>query len=155
MNTKKKDGKAKTIFDNINDLTNKKTPWSEYNESDKKSFNVYMLNRWLSMDFELIDLVDYLQQYTINILDKASTYKVYLDLLPKKKIYNKYIGKAKGKGNDELLEILSKHFQISHAEAEDYLDIINKEEDGILYLIGVMKIYGMDDKEIKKIIKKI
>jgi len=155
MNTKKKDGnKAKTIFDNINDLTNKKTPWSEYDEMDRKSFNVFMLNRWLSMDFDLIDLVDYLQQYTINILDKASTYKVYFDLLPKKKIYNKYIGKSKGKSNKELLEILSKHFQISHTEAEDYLEIINKNEDGRLYLIGVMKIYGMDDKEIKKIIGK-
>jgi len=147
--------KPKTIFDHLNDLTNKKTPWSEYTESDKKSFGVYMINRWLSMDFDLIDLVNYIQQYTINILDKASTYKVYLDLLPKKKIYNKYIGKSKKKSNEQVLEILSRHFQISYAEAEEYLDIINKDDGGKLYLIGIFKIYGMDDSEIKKIINKL
>ena len=147
--------KPKTIFDHLNDLTNKKIPWLEYTEQDKKSFNVYMINRWLSMDIDLIDLVNYIQPYTISILDKASTYKVYLDLLPRKKIYNKYIGKSKKKGNEQVLEILSKHFQISYAEAEEYLDIINKNDDGKLYLIGIFKMYGMEDTEIKKIINKI
>ena len=83
--------KPATIFDHLANITWKKKPWSELSELDQKSFSPYLINRWLSMNPDLIEIVDMFQQYTIGPLSKKHVYQLYLDFLPKAKMFAKYI----------------------------------------------------------------
>ena len=79
----KKITKPATIFDHLANITWKKKPWSELTELDQKSFSPYLINRWLSMNPDLIEIVDMFQQYTIGPLNKKHVYQLYFDVLPK------------------------------------------------------------------------
>ena len=81
--------KKATIFDHLSNITDKKVPWSTLNDVDRKAFSVYLINRWLSMNMDFIEIVNELQKYTIGQLSPAETYKLYFDVLPKQKQFNK------------------------------------------------------------------
>lgn len=144
--------KAKTIFDHLSGITDKKVSWDKLSEADRKSFTPYMINRWLSMNPNYVDLVNELQQYTIGQLDARETYNLYYDLLPKQKSYSKYIkGKKADKYNIELVDLLSNHFLISRKEVTDYLDITLEESKNTVK--EIIKKYGKTDKEADKLLK--
>jgi len=48
--------KARNIFEHISGITDKKTPWDVLSDADKKSFTPYIINRWLSMNIDFIEL---------------------------------------------------------------------------------------------------
>ena len=66
----KKINKPATIFDHLANITWKKTDWNQLDEASQKSFSPYLINRWLSMNPDLIEIVDMFQQYTIGPLSK-------------------------------------------------------------------------------------
>ena len=141
--------KPATIFDHLANITNKKTPWSTLTEQDRKSFSPYLINRWLSMHSDLIEIVDMFQQYTIGPLSKKHVYQLYFDFLPKQKSFNKYIkGKKQDKYNKELVKLIANHFQIARIEAEEYISLLNKQE-----IISILKKYGKTEKEVKSLLK--
>jgi len=144
--------KPATIFDHLSHITEKKTPWDKLSEADQKSFSPYLINRWLSMNMDLIEIVDMFQQYTIGELDRKHVYQLYQELLPKRKMYNKYIkAKDSDKYNKELLEFVAKHYQVSIREATEYVAMllaIDKE-----LVIDILRKYGKTDKEIKSLMK--
>ena len=72
-----------TIFDHIGNITDKKLPIAKYSEKNLKSWSSYLINRWLSMNYELIEIVNEFQKYTIGILSTKETYQLYYDILPK------------------------------------------------------------------------
>jgi len=69
-------------------------------------------------------------------------------VLPKKKTYLKYIKGKKDKYNKEVIDYLVDYFEVSRLQASEYRDLIPKEK-----LIYMLKEYGKNDKEIKKLIK--
>ena len=77
--------KPATIFDHLANITWKKTNWNKLDEASQKSFSPYLINRWLSMNPNYIEIVDMFQQYTIGPLSKKHVYQLYLDFLPKQK----------------------------------------------------------------------
>jgi len=96
-----------------------------------------------------VGLVNELQPYTIGQLSPRDTYKLYLDVLPKKKTFDKYVkSKGSGKYNDSVLDYLSKYFEVSHREVKDYLEILSKDD-----VIEIIQKFGVDKKEIKKWLK--
>jgi len=144
--------KKATIFDHLSNITDKKVSWNSLNEVDRKAFSVYLINRWLSMNMDFIEIVNELQKYTIGQLSPAETYKLYFDVLPKQKQFNKYIkGKKADKFNQELVELLSQHFCVSEKESTEYIEILestNKDE-----LRAIIKLYGKSDKEVDALLK--
>tara|TARA_B110000285_G_scaffold183944_1_gene208316 strand:- start:53 stop:502 length:450 start_codon:yes stop_codon:yes gene_type:complete len=141
--------KARTIFEHLSGIKEKKHSWESLSEMDKKSFSPFIINRWLSMNMDLLPLVNILQKYTIGLLSARDTYKVYLDYLPKQKTFDKYIkGKSEGKHNKEKLAYLAKWYGISQREVADYLELLPKEE-----VIGILMKYGLTEKESKKLLK--
>lgn len=144
--------KSASIFDHLSNITDKKTPWSELSESDKKSFSPYMINRLLSMNVNFIELVNELQQYTIGQLPPEITYRLYSEVLPKQKQFNKYIkGKKEGKFNSELVDLICKHFSISQKESVEYIELYFS--DRLNLLKEILKKYPYTDKEIEKLLK--
>ena len=141
--------KPKTIFDHLAGITFKKTKWEDLTEADQKSFSPYLINRWLSMSPQLIEIVDMFQHYTIGPLTKEHVYKLYFDVLPKGKFFSKYIkGKKSDKYNTELVSFIAKHFEIAKNEAEEYISLLDKDQ-----LRSICKKYGKSDKEIKQWLK--
>lgn len=141
--------KTKSLFDHLSGIREKKVKWETLSEMDKKSFSPYMINRWLSMNMDLLPVINELQKYTIGTLSPRDVYKLYLDFLPKQKTYDKYIkGKRDDKYNNEVLEYLSKWYSVSQREVVDYLDILPKES-----VLDILMKYGLTNKEAKKLLK--
>lgn len=144
--------KKATIFDHLSYITDKKVIWDTLSDADKKTFSPYMINRWLSMNMDFVELVNELQKYTIGQISAAETYKLYFDILPKQKQYNKYVkGKKSDKFNSELVELVSSHFLVSETEAKEYIEMYI--EQNITELKDIVKMYGKTDKEIEKLFK--
>jgi hypothetical protein len=144
--------KKMTIFDHLSNITDKKVNWNTLNDVDKKAFSPYLINRWLSMNMDFIEIVNELQKYTIGQLSAAETYKLYFEFLPKQKQFNKYVkGKKADKYNQDLVELLSQHFCVSEKESTEYIEILestNKDE-----LKSIIKLYGKSDKEVEQLLK--
>ena len=138
-----------TIFEWINQILVHKKPWDSFNETDQKTFSPFIINRWLSMDEEFIEVVNYFQKYAIGTLEPREVYKWYSDFLPKGKRFNKYIkGKKDMKYDPELVNIICKYFECSKLQTKEFIQIISKEE-----LKQILEMYGTDEKKIRKLIK--
>ena len=138
-----------TIFDWINQILVKKTHWNEFTNDEQKKFSPFIINRWLSMDKDFLEIVNYFQKYSIGTLEPREVYKWYCDMLPKGKRFNKYIKVKKDKKyNTELIDIMVMYFECSKSQVKDYLDLIAKNE-----LIEILEKYGMNEKTIKRLLK--
>ena len=138
-----------TIIDWINQILVDKKSWDSFNEVDQKTFSPFIINRWLSMDEEFIEVVNYFQKYAIGTLEPREVYKWYSDFLPKGKRFNKYIkGKKDKKYDIELINLICKYFECSKLQTKEFIQIISKEE-----LKQILEMYGIDNKKIRKFIK--
>ena len=138
-----------TIIDWINQLLVNKKHWNEFTEDEQKKFSPFIINRWLSMDKDFLEIVNFFQKYSIGTLEPREVYKWYCDVLPKGKRFNKYIkGKKDKKYNSELVDIISNHFEISKLETKECLKLIHKDE-----LFYILEKYGMNEKTIKRLLK--
>ena len=139
--------KPKTLFGWLDEITLKKSPSNSFDEEDWKTFNVYMINKYVSMQPEYIELVNYIQKIPYD--NKKQIYSIYREMIPKKKVFLKYIGSKKKKPNVELAGYIAKYFECSLGEAEEYIDILRP-----VGVSGILDSMGIDEKEIKNLIKK-
>ena len=138
-----------TIFNWINEILVSKKHWNEFTEDEQKKFSPFIINRWLSMDKDFLEIVNFFQKYSIGTLEPREVYKWYCDMLPKGKRFNKYIkGKKDKKYNTELIDIMVMHFECSKSQVRDYMDLIAKDE-----LMEILEKYGMNEKTIKRLLK--
>jgi hypothetical protein len=141
--------KGATIFDFVDGLTHKKKEWSKWSETDQSRFSVFIVNRWLSMRQDLIEIVNELQTYTIGVLRPRETYRLYHEILPNNKAFAKYVkGKREDKYSDKLIVQIAEHYQVSQSEATDYADLMNQDQCARL-----LSLYGYTEKEIKTLCK--
>lgn len=134
------------LFDWLNEITLKKSPWESFNEDQIKVFNSFMIHKYISMCPDYIELVNYVQKIPYD--NKKQIYSIYKEMIPKRKVYLKYVGAKKKKSNSELMEHISKYYCCSLKEADEYIDILGIE--GIKNILPKM---GIEEKEIKKLIK--
>jgi hypothetical protein len=137
----------KTIFDLVKDITYNKVPWEDQTETDQKQMSPFMFNRIMSMDYDSIELVNELQVYT-PVLSPGQVYTMYSDLLPKKRVYNKYIN-PKRNINQELVQFIVTTQKVPSDEAERWLDFLERS-GRTAELKDEIKKYGLTDKEIKQ-----
>ncbi len=127
---KKKVIKNKGLFDHITHITQKQTKgyWDSLNETEKKQWSNYMIHRFLSMKMEYVDIVNEFQRYN---LKPKELYKLYTNVLPKKKEWLRYVkGKKSMKYEKWLLEIVAKYYESSLKEAQEYTDVFYATEQG-------------------------
>ena len=142
--------KKKSLFDHINQITSVQNPnyWDEISDEDKKSWSNYMVNRFLSMKTDWIELVNELQKYN---LQPKELYKLYTNVLPKGKRWLKY---TKGRNQMDypnwLINIVTNHEEISKKEAVEYIDMLMLTEGGMLELGELSRKWGIEEKRIKK-----
>ena len=116
-------------FDHIKNLHTKKRRWGDFNDEEKKSFNVFIINKALSMNPNYLGIVNIVQNFTgLNqILSSKEVFNIYFNLLPSKFRFYKWIKGEKNKKEKEKAEYLAMHFKVSTREAYDYLKILDKK----------------------------
>jgi hypothetical protein len=144
--TKKEVSKKLTIFDWLKEITYNKSPWNSFTEEDRESFNPYMVHRFLSMNPDYVDFVNTVQ--TVPYTSKERIYHIYLYTIPKRDMWLKYIKSTKTKRQEAMLKYIATYYECSLGEAEEYADILR--DNGIK---NILKQSGVDDKEIKKLLK--
>jgi len=137
-----------TIFDWLNEITIKKTLPNNFTEESWDKFNSYMIHRYLSMNIDYIDIVNYVQK--INPTNKKQIYSIYREMIPKQKVWLKYIKSQTPKKNDELVNYVAEYFECSLGEADHYIDILR--ETGVRNILWQM---GVDEKEQNKLVKSL
>jgi len=146
--------KSRTLFDYINHIRESKTIdyYDKLTEVEKKGFNKYTLLIGLSMDIGSIDTIAYLSKY-FELIPNKQFYTACCDLTPVGKKYCKWIKSSGTKFNGELLELLSKYFQIGQDEVKDYCKILFRDENGISYIHNICQKCGKTDKEIERLLE--
>ena len=142
--------KRKSLFDHIKHITDVQSPnyWDDISDEDKKSWSNYMVNRFLSMKMDWVELVNEVQKYQ---LKPKELYKVYTDILPKKRQWLKYIkGDKEMKYPKWVYEIVAKHLQCSLREASDAIDVYELSAGGQSELADILLKYGIEEKEVRK-----
>tara|TARA_R110000803_G_scaffold59729_5_gene118583 strand:+ start:4353 stop:4766 length:414 start_codon:yes stop_codon:yes gene_type:complete len=134
------------IWDWLDEITVKKTPPSQFSSGDWDSWNSYMVHRFMSMGQKNIEISNIAQRFQPT--DKVGIYNFYCSMIPKKKVWNKYIkSNIKGK-NKELVETIANYFECGSHEADNYIDVIGKNE-----IKNILKSIGKEKKEITKLFK--
>ena len=102
------------------------------------------------MTEEYITVANELQKH-LNLPPRLM-YKALIDILPKRKTWDKYIkGKNDNKYEQWLVDLITTHFTCSNTESIDYLNIFTLNETGKSELKDLISLYGIEEKEIKKL----
>ena len=160
MAVKQKTSKKKTIvkksgiglFDHINHIYEKQSDsyFASLSDADKKTWSTYMINRFLSMNYNQVDIINELQKYSK--IPSAIYYRLLIDIIPKGRQYNSYIkGKSEDKYESWLVDLISKHFECKKMIAIEYIDILCLTEKGKLSIYQLCEQYAIDEKLTKKL----
>lgn len=131
-------------FDWIKEIILYKSNIRDFSEKEISLFQPFMIHKFLSMDPELLDIVNYIQR--LNIEDKRQLYNIYREFIPVNARYYPYLKKNIVKEKDELINILKEYFELSYNEMKDALSLLSKET-----IESILEQYGYDKKEIKKL----
>jgi hypothetical protein len=148
---------AKKLFDHLNAITAEQDPkyFDKLSEEDLKSWSNFMINRFLSMKPEWVELIATLLPLT-QTLQPKEMYKLYISVIPKGKQYLKYTkGKSEDKYEEFLVELIKKEFSCSEKEAFEYIEILYSTREGRENIKYICEKYGTDKKQITKLKLKI
>jgi len=135
------------IFDFIKAIIDTKPEWNSFTPDQQKQFNNYMIHKFLSMNPKYIEVVNYVQG--LNIKESKRLYEVYRFMIPQSKnTYSPYIKSNTKKSSPELAKYVAEHFECSTKEAEEYIQLMDVE-----WVKGILVGKGIDEKEIKKLVK--
>ena len=122
---------SRTIFDFLKDIFYNKPKWKDYSDLDKKSFNVFMINRFISMDMEFVSIINYLQKYTLGILKPGEVYTLYSNVFPKIRFFSKYIknqNKDDEKYSNELVDFFLEKYPWNKVECINNLSMLSAND---------------------------
>ena len=148
---------AKKLFDHLNAITSEQDPkyFDKLSEEDLKSWSNFMINRFLSMKPEWVELIATLLPLT-QTLQPKEMYKLYISVIPKGKYYLKYIkAKSEDKYEEFLVDLIKKDFQCSEKEANEYIEVLYSTREGRENIKYICEKYGTDKKQITKLKLKI
>ena len=145
--------KKKSLFDHVNQVTSVQNPsyWDEISDEDKKTWSNYMVNRFLSMKSDWIDLVNEVQKYN---LKPELIYKTYMDIIPKGNYYLRYIKGKKKKNMDHpqwMINVVRNDLEVSVREAVDAIEMYMLTEAGQMELSDMLQKYGVETKQLKSV----
>ncbi len=136
----------KNIFDWLKAINNTKPPVESFTDKDWEVWNSYMIHRFISMNPDYIELVNFIQDYPPQ--NKKAIYSIYKEYIPKNNKWNKYIKSKIKEPNQDLIKQIKKYYECSAKEAKEYLCILDQK-----YIKNILSSMGLEKKEITKLIK--
>jgi hypothetical protein len=147
MKSTTKQSKQFSVFDWIKAIIDTKPSWETFSPEQQKQFNNYMIHRFLSMNPKYIEIVNYVQG--LNLSESKKLYEVYCFMIPQSKnTYSTYIKSNTKKASPEVAQHVAEYFECSVNEADEYISLTDKK-----WLENILTAKGIDEKEIKKLIK--
>ncbi|MCP4969891.1 MAG: hypothetical protein GY932_04735 [Arcobacter sp.] len=138
----------KNIFEWLEHLTYKKSSYNSFEEKSWENFNAYMVHRFVSMYEGYIDIANIAQRF--HPTDKRGIYNFYCEMLPKKKMFLRYIKSKIKTSPKEVKQYISNYYKCSLAEANEYIILLNKSDIKIIF-----DKLGVEIKEQKQLLKKL
>jgi hypothetical protein len=148
---------GKSLFDHIKAITNEQDPkyYDNLSEEDKKTWSNFMINRFLSMNPDWIEIIATILPFT-QTLEPKDMYKLYINVIPKGRYFLKYMkGKSAEKYESFIIELIKKEYDCSEAQSIEYLDILYSNREGRENIKYISEKYGTDKKQITKLKLKI
>ncbi len=138
----------KNIFEWLEHLTYKKSSYNSFEEKSWENFNAYMVHRFVSMYEGYIDIANIAQRF--HPTDKRGIYNFYCEMLPKKKMFLRYIKSKVKTSPKEIKQYISNYYKCSLDEANEYITLLNKSDIKIIF-----DKLGVEIKEQKQLLKKL
>lgn len=114
------------IFYILDAISNTKEDVTEHPEFEK-TYNIFMINRWLSMHPHTIWGAYFADQ--IQGMDKKQHFYFVRELIEKKKIYIRY---KKGSQKEKNLKIVMNYYEVGETEAREIVNILNSSQIKLL-----------------------
>lgn len=109
------------LFGWLKEITYNKRKWNTFTDEDKKTWNMFLIHKYLSMNENYVELVNIVQKY--NNLTNEQVYMIYSNLIPKSNVFLKFIKGKKDKLPEDEIIYLSQYFECSIQEVKDYIEI--------------------------------
>ncbi len=136
----------KNIFDWLKAINNTKPPVESFTSKDWEVWNSYMIHRFISMNPDYIEIVNYVQDLPPQ--EKRMIYNVYKEFIPKNNKWSKYIKSKTKEPNKELIDHLRDYLKCSSKEAKEAITLLDNTK-----ISRILSNRGLETKEIKKILK--
>ena len=136
----------KNIFDWLKAINTTKPPVESFTDKDWEVWNSYMIHRFISMNLDYLDIVNYVQEFPPQ--EKKMIYNIYKEFIPKNSKWNKYIKSSNKEPNKDLVKHIKNYYECSVREAKEYLCILDQTD-----IKSILSSMGLEKKEITKLIK--
>jgi len=142
--------KRRSLFDHVNQIRQNQDPnyYKNLSDEDKKTFNHFMILRALAMDDPMVEDMAQLYQY-VDKIPSAQFYQLLISLVPKNSRYSPWIKSKTLRHNKDLLGYVAKRFQVPKYQANEYINILLRTEEGQGDLVNICKAFGLEDKEVE------
>jgi hypothetical protein len=146
--------KVRGLFDHVNHIreVKNKNYYTSLSEEEKKSFNKYMLIRFLSMDADIIEEVSFISKHFQNIPEEQF-YQVLIDLVPKGRKFCKYIKNSTEGINNTILDCICDKYKIGKRDAIDYYSVYTASDNNLKELCELIQGFGSSEKEVENLFK--
>tara|TARA_B110000037_G_scaffold198148_1_gene236799 strand:+ start:947 stop:1360 length:414 start_codon:yes stop_codon:yes gene_type:complete len=136
----------KNIFDWLKAINTTKPQSDSFTEKDWEVWNSYMIHRFMSMNPNYLEVVNYVQELPPQ--EKVMIYNVYKEFIPRNNKWNKYIKSKTKEPNKELIEHLRDYLKCSSREAKESIILLDTTQ-----ISCILSNRGLNKKEIKTILK--
>ena len=136
----------KNIFDWLKAINTTKPPVESFTDKDWDVWNSYMIHRFLSMNPDYLEVVNYVQDLPPQ--EKRMIYNVYKEFIPKNNKWSKYIKSKAKQPNKDLVSHLKSNFECSIKEAKEYITLLDTVQ-----ISRILSNRGLNTKEIKPLLK--
>lgn len=144
-----------SLFDHVKHIRSIQDPEYYVNLSDenKKSFNHFMILRALSMDSDIVGEMAYLYRY-FDKIPSPQFYQLLIALVPKSTRWVPWIKTKIVKHNQDMITAIGKHYEISKRQANEYVNVLIKSDDGLSKLVDLLGAIGFNETDIDKFFDK-
>jgi hypothetical protein len=129
----------------IDKFTTQKKDWEEISYEEQKTYNQFIINLFLSMIPEYIEIINQVQLTQVS--DKHH-YNFFKQILPKRKPWFKWVKGKKKTYSNKVIDIISDYYQVGRKDILDSLEIMDEK-----LIKNVLSKAGIQDKEITKLLK--
>ena len=135
-----------TVWKWLDEIVYFKTPIEDISEESWDNWNSYTVNRSISMKQEYVELSNFVQSIPYD--QKKQIYSIYKEMIPKRKVFLKWIKSTTSTPNQQLVDYVASYYEVGKSTAIEYISVLKtKEKKSILESMGV------DEKEQKKLLK--
>lgn len=116
------------VIDILSLLENKQFEWNELAEDVQKSYNQFMINRFVSSKIQYVNVLAEVARYKMT---NEQHYNLVKDLIAKQKHYFNYKAYKNAKDNstdDLLIFAIKKELEVGKREAESYIKFLSETD---------------------------